>query len=185
MNEHHPLLGSQFAIQRSPSLAIRALPDSARFNLRIDPAELERASQAFGFPLPAKIGGAVVSNGKIAICLGPDEWHLIAPSDIKENVENAFAAFYGAVPHSLVDISHREIGIEIDGADAALALSSTIAFDIEKMPVNTGCRTILDKAQIILLREAERRFRIEVWTSFATHVWGLLTSASREIELKI
>ncbi|HLZ64970.1 MAG TPA: sarcosine oxidase subunit gamma family protein [Aliidongia sp.] len=177
--------GREIAIHKPLPLTIRAASDCARFSLRIDPAELARASQAFGLTLPAVIGDAVSADGKIAICLGPDEWYLIAPSTAQQAVESAFAALYSAVPHSLVDVGHREVGIEIEGADAVLALRSAIAFDIEAMPVSTGCRTIFDKAQIVLVRESEERFRIEVWRSFASHVWGLLTAAGREVELGI
>jgi sarcosine oxidase subunit gamma len=54
---------------------------------------------------------------------------------------------------------------------------------VDKIP--SGCRTIFDKVQIVLLREAERHFRIEVWRTFAGRVWGVLEAASREIELGI
>ena len=54
---------------------------------------------------------------------------------------------------------------------------------MDKIP--SGCRTIFDKVQIVLLREAERHFRIEVWRTFADRVWGVLQAASREIELGI
>ena len=185
MYEHHQLSGRQFVIRKPSSLAVRAIADSARFSLRIDPAELSRASDAFGLSLPETIGSAVIENEKIAICLGPDEWYLVAPTDAQDTIVSAFAAFYSESPHSLIDIGHREVGIEIDGLDAVLALSSAIAFDLESMPANSGCRTVFDKVQIILLRETELRFRIEVWRSFATHVWDLLTCASREIELEI
>ena len=41
------------------------------------------------------------------------------------------------------------------------------------------------KAQIVLVRQAEDVFRIEVWRSFSEHVLGLLQAASREIRLGI
>jgi heterotetrameric sarcosine oxidase gamma subunit len=40
-------------------------------------------------------------------------------------------------------------------------------------------------AQIMLLRETEHRFRIEVWRTFADHPWGRLQAASREMDLDI
>jgi sarcosine oxidase subunit gamma len=51
--------------------------------------------------------------------------------------------------------------------------------------VGTGCRTIFDRAQIILIRDAEHRFRIEVWRSFADHVRGIIEATRREIALGI
>jgi sarcosine oxidase subunit gamma len=84
-----------------------------------------------------------------------------------------------------VDLGHREVGIEIDGADAVLALQSAIPFDVEAIAIPSGCRTIFGKVQIVLVREAEHHFRVEVWRTFADRVWGVLQAASREIELSI
>jgi sarcosine oxidase subunit gamma len=185
LHEHHPLIGREIAMRHAAPLSIRVAADAARFSLRIDPAGIDGASKAFGLTLPARIGGLSLSGEKRAVCLGPDEWYLMAPLAEQDAVEAAFADLYPSATHSLVDISHREVGIEVEGAAAMLALRSAIAFDIEAMPVGTGCRTIFDRAQIVLLRETEQRFRIEVWRTFADHVWGLLEAAGREISLDI
>ncbi len=177
--------GSDKTASEAAGLSIRAAADGARFSLRIDPAAASRAAESFGCTLPGRIGQLTAANGRSAICLGPDEWYLLAPSNEADSIEQAFAELYTECPHSLVDISHREVGIEVEGAAAALALRSAIAFDVEAMPAGAGCRTIFDKAQIILIREAENRFRIEVWRSFADHVRGILDVASREIALGI
>jgi sarcosine oxidase subunit gamma len=185
MHEHHPLLGREIIVRKAMPLAINPAADCACFSLRIDPTELAAASKALGLKLPAKIGELAASGEQIALCLGPDEWYLILPLAARDAVERAFADLYAQVPHSLVDISHREVAIEIEGADAALVLQSAIPFDVEAMPAGSGCRTVFDKAQIVLVRKADNRFRIEVWRSFAGHVWGLLRAAAREIELGI
>ncbi|MGV6873163.1 sarcosine oxidase subunit gamma [Pseudochelatococcus sp. B33] len=183
--QHHPLIGREISIRKAIPLVIRAAPDNTRFSLRIDPLDVAKASAAFGLDLPTTIGDVATAGGKIAVSIGPDEWHLIAPLVAQEAIENAFAELYAQVPHSLVDIGHREVGIDIEGADAVLVLQSAIAFDVGQMPFPSGRRTIFDRAQIVLVREADHRFRIEVWRSFADHVWGLLQAASREIQLDI
>ncbi len=185
MHEHHPLVGREIAVRNTSPLNVRVAADGARFNLRIDPAHAAKAAKAFGLALPAKTGEVSLSAGRLAIRLGPDEWHLLAPLAELAAIEGAFAALYEKVPHSLVDVSHREVGIEVEGVAAVLALQSAVPFDIEAMPVGTGCRTIFDKAQIVLVHETPERFRIEVWRSFADHVWGILQAASREIALDI
>lgn len=185
LHEHHPLVGRETAIVTATPLSIRVAADVARFSLRIDPAAIDAASKAFGLKLPKKIGDLSISGEKRAVCLGPDEWYLTAPLAEQDAVEAGFAGLYTKALHSLVEIGHREVGIEVEGAAALLALRSAIAFDIEAMPVGSGCRTIFDKAQIVLLREAEQRFRIEVWRTFADHVWGLLEAVGREISLDI
>lgn len=166
-----------------PALAIRRIADAARFSLRIDPRQLDAASGVYGLPLPETIGGIACAGARTAVCLGPDEWYLIGPVSEEDGIERGFAALYATTIHSLVNISHREVGIEVAGAAAAFALQAAIAFDVEAMPVGSGCRTLIDKIQIILLREAADRFHIEVWHSFADHVEQLLQIVSREIDL--
>lgn len=180
---NHPLLGKTIPGDTASRLSIRAAEDVARFSLRIDPAAVQAAGAAFGTPLPTRIGGLVEAGGRSALQLGPDEWILLAPVAEGDGIVEAFAALQE--PHSLVDIGHREVGILVEGEAAALALRSAIAFDVEAMAVGSGCRTIFDKAQIVLIREDKNRFRIEVWRSFADHVWGLLHAVSREIALGI
>ncbi|MGE4167622.1 MAG: sarcosine oxidase subunit gamma [Xanthobacteraceae bacterium] len=185
LQERHPLMGQRISLAERSSLVIHDAEDCARFNLRIAPENLGAASKACGCELQPTIGVIAMSGGRLALCLGPDEWQLYAPIAEGAAIEAAFAALYASCPHSLVDIGHREIGITVEGAAAVLALRSACAFDLEAMPSGTGVRTIFDKAQIILIRHDETRFRIEVWRSFADHVWGLLQAASREIALGI
>ncbi len=183
--QFHSSTGLDLPGRQASPLIVKPATDAARFSLRIDPKGLDAASTAFGLSLPETIGGMVSSGERIAVCLGPDEWYLVAPLSEQETIERSFVQLYSAVVHSLVDVGHREVGIEISGADAAFALQSAIAFDLEAMPAGSGCRTLIDKVQIILLREAADRFRIEVWHSFADHVRHLLQAVSREMELGI
>ena len=185
LQERHPLIGQRISLAEHSALIVHAAEDCARFNLRIAPENLATASKGFGVALPSTIGATATSGNRLALCLGPDEWQLCAPTAESSAIEAAFAALYATCPHSLVDVGHREIGIAVEGAAAVLALRSACAFDLETMPPGTGMRTIFDKAQIILIRHDENRFRIEVWRSFADHVWGLLQAASREISLGI
>jgi sarcosine oxidase, subunit gamma len=182
MQEHHPLVGRQLAAGNAP-VTIRPVENAARFNLRIDPANLAAASAIWGAALPDTIGGLVISGGRLAACLGPDEWFLIAPLNDRDAIEAAFAGLYATTIHSLVDVGHREVGIAVEGPAAADALQSCIAFEVGAMALGEARRTIIDRVQIILLREAQTRFRVEVWHSFSDHVWHLLAGICREYEL--
>jgi sarcosine oxidase subunit gamma len=179
----HPPAVNEAPFGKTTPLDIRAAEDAARFSLRIDPSETSAAATAFGAPLPARIGRTATSGGRLALQIGPDEWQLLAPVSEGDAIVESFRRLQ--VPHSLVDIGHREVGIVVEGEAATLALCSAIAFHVEAMPVGTGCRTVFDKAQIILIRETENRFRIEVWRSFADHVRHILHAVSREIALGI
>lgn len=186
MHAHHPLDGNVVKLHGSGPLALRLLADKARFSLRIDPAQRDAASGVLGLNLPSAVGGMVSAREKTAVCLGPDEWYVTARAADKPQIEAGFAALYEREPHSLVDVSNREVGIGIEGPKAVLALQSAIAFDVGAMGIGAGCRTIFDgKAQIILLRDTKDRFQIEVWHSFSEHVWHFLQTVAREIELDI
>lgn len=165
-------------------LSVATAEDGARFSLRVPAEGLAKAGDAFGSTLPARIGDLAASGERLAICLGPDEWFLLAPSDEAEAIEERFAATMDGA-YSLVDVSHREVGIEVRGSAATLALSSACALDLEAMPSGSATRTILDKSPVVLVKHAPDHYRIEVWPSFAGHLWTLLEAVRREIALDI
>ena len=185
LQEHRPLMGQRISAAGQSTLDIRTVDDCARFSLRIAPDDADRAASAFGCALPERIGAMATSGDRLALRLGPDEWQLYAALGERDAIEVRFAGLYPKCIHSLVDIGHREIGIAIEGTAAVLALSSACPLDLNAVTDGTATRTIFDKAQIVLMRHARDRFRVEVWRSFAGHVWGLLRAAAREIELGI
>ena len=85
-------------------------------------------------------------------------------------------------PNSLVDASHRQVGIEVSGRDAAAALNAGCPLDLDPavFPMGTCTRTVLGKSEIVLWRTAPTTFHVEVWRSFAPYVWQLLDEALRE-----
>ncbi|GGE15644.1 sarcosine oxidase subunit gamma [Aureimonas endophytica] len=165
-------------------LSVLLAPEAARFSLRLRQAGIDAAGAAFGCPLPADIGGVSSSGGLTAMCIGPDEWTLLAPLSEAETIEAGFAA--AAIgPHSLVDVSHRELGIELRGSAATSTLSAFCALDLATMPDGSATRTILDKAQGLLVKHSAEHYRIEVWQSFAGHLWTLLAAVGREVALDL
>ena len=83
--------------------------------------------------------------------------------------------------HSLVDVSHRQIGLIASGPAAARALNAgcPLDLDLKAFPVGMATRTLFDKAEIVLWRRAESAFHVEVWRSFAPHVVASLAEAAR------
>ena len=135
------------------------LPRAARFIVHGDAAGL-------GIALPGTCR-AIVDGDRAVLWLGPDEFLLLAAScDIP-----------GAV-----DVTHRDIAIEISGSCAAWAINAFCALDLHvaSFPVGMCTRTVFGKAQILLWRTAADTFRIEVARSFAPYVRGCLEEARRE-----
>ena len=86
-----------------------------------------------------------------------------------------------AAPHSLVDVSQRQIGLELSGANAALALNAGCPLDLGlgAFPVGAATRTMLSKAEIVLWRRETALFHVEVWRSFADYAVSFLAEAAR------
>ena len=87
------------------------------------------------------------------------------------------------LPHSLVDVSHRQIGLTVSGPQAATLLSAGCPLDLDAgaFPVGMCTRTMLSKAEVVLWRTAAFEFRLEVWRSFAAYVTAYLAEAARGI----
>ena len=84
-------------------------------------------------------------------------------------------------PHSLVDVSHRQVGLDVRGAIAARALSAGCPLDlrISAFPIGMATRTMFDKAEIVLWRREDSAFQVEVWRSFAPYLVASLTEAAK------
>jgi len=143
--------------------------------------DLAPLNAALGLALPERIGLRAASGAVEAIRLGPDEWTLVAPADAVAGLVAACNAAYADHPHSLVDISAREVTLLVEGPEAAQLLTLGCPRDIGSIPVGEGRRTVFDGASVVLWRDGENRFRMDVWNSFAAHVAQLLDTGCREL----
>lgn len=160
---------------------VTPLAPTARFALRA--ADPGAAAIALGIALPARVGARARSGSRTALCLGPDEWLIEAPDADAAALAASFAEIAARTPLSAVDVSDREITLEISGPAARDLLAAGCPRDLSRMPVGEGARTVFDSAQIVLTREEEDRFNLTVWRSFAPHVQALLEKARAEIAI--
>lgn len=165
------LMGSTAArvslMAQSGCLALRARGD------------LSALDHALGLILPRRIGQCAGSDGVQAICLGPDEWTILT-SDAALLIA-ACADIYADHPHSLTDISGREVTLLIDGPRAVDLLTLGCPRDIESIPVGEGRRTICDGVTVVLWRDAPDVFRMDIWHSFAPHLLHLFRTGCAEL----
>lgn len=159
---------------------VGVVPARGRLSLRAR-GDLTALNTALGLTLPDRIGKRAGAGGIDAIRLGPDEWTLHVPTDMMAVRTAACAAVYADHPHSLVDISGREVTLLVEGPRAAELLTLGCPRDIETIPPGEGRRTLFDGATVVLWRDAADCFRIDVWNSFASHIAQLLEIGCKEL----
>ena len=164
---------------------LESLPPAARFILRGGNAVRAAAGQAAGIELPLHSCRAITAGERAALWLGPDEWLLIAPESAGASLAVSLAGALAALPHSLVDVSHRQVACELRYPEAPLLLAAGCPLDLDEsaFPVGMCTRTVLAKAEVVLWRTSARAFRLEVARSFVAYVSQFLAEAARASDL--
>ncbi len=161
---------------------LRSLPCAARFVFRGDAQARLAAGTAFGAPLAAVACRATTNGARAALWLGPDEQLLIAPESDAATLGADLARALAGHPHSLVDVGHRQLALELRGrhAEWLLAAQCPLPLDLAAFPVGMCTRTVFAKAEIVLWRTAPETFRLEVARSFARYVVDMLGEIARD-----
>lgn len=180
---------TEAALRQSPAVTatayLKLAPAAARWILRGDDAALATAGRAFGVALPATACRAASAADRAALWLGPDEQLLLAPAGAAVTVAAELEQALAALPHSLVEISHRQLALKLSGPRAAALLNSGCPLDLDadSFPVGMCTRTVFGKAEIVLWRTAAEGFHVEIWRSFTDYLVQLLREAAREFGL--
>jgi len=174
-----PLQG--LALPAGPRFALSEAPSAARFILRGGEGARVACGIAFGAEPPSRLGPAGEGVRRAALWLGPDEWLMIADGADAAPLGEMLESVLDGTAHSLVDVSHRQIGLIASGPAAARVLNASCPLDLDPraFPVGVATRTLYDKAEIVLWRRGESAFHVEVWRSFAPHVAASLIEAAR------
>lgn len=153
----------------------------ARFSLRTDLAAAA-ALAGHQWPLAGVPCRSAVQGDWSALWLGPDEQLLIGPESMHSHLATAVSDTLRGLPHSLVDVSHRQTAVEITGPHAVELLNAGCPLDLDlaRFPVSACTRTILAKSEIVLWRRTSEEFHMEVWRSFVPYVTGFLAAVERE-----
>jgi sarcosine oxidase, subunit gamma len=164
---------------------LEPLPPATRWVLRGAEPVRAAAEGAFGAPIPSLACRAASAGARAALWMGPDEWLLRAGESEAAMVGAALDAALGGLPHSLVDVSHRQIACSVSGPAAVALLSSgcPLDLDLRAFPVDMCTRTMLAKAEVVLWRTGAEAFHLEVWRSFAAYVSLFIAEAARGMKL--
>lgn len=174
--------GRSFTSTADAHVRIQEAPPAARLAVRGRDGVAAAASAALGFPLPTEVCRAASAEGRTALWLSPDEWLVIAPERELESLKSGLDQALASIPHAVVDVSHRNVALVVDGPKAAFILNHGCPLDLDPaaFPVGRCTRTLLGKAEIVLWRTAETTFRVECWRSFGPYVADFLEEARTE-----
>ena len=163
---------------------LRVKSPATRLLLQGDAQARAAAAGVWGVPFSAEACRACLAGERATLWLGPDEhmlWQASRDAVLpRDELERALAPF----PHSLVDISHRQMAFEISGPEAAVILAGAcpLDLDVRKFPVHMCTRTVLAKAEIVLWRTAPENFHMEVWRSYQNYAEKLLEEIARHYD---
>jgi sarcosine oxidase subunit gamma len=153
-------------------------PSMARHVLRGRLEALSAAETALGFALPREACRSASLNDAHALWLGPDEWLLLSAPEA--GLGDRLEAAMGDHPHSLVEVSDRQVGLVVGGPEAEAVLSVGCPLDLDQaaFPIGMCTRTVLSKAEIVLWRAGPETFHLEVWRSFSAYLRQFLTASA-------
>jgi sarcosine oxidase, subunit gamma len=146
-------------------VTIRLAPPIARYSLRA------RQAQALETALKVKVPKKIGETKDGITCLGPDEWLL-------RKAEGMMSPTGEGLPIAITDISERALCFIVEGPRAVETVMSGCPLNLDNFAVGRATRTIYETVEIILIREADDRFHVEVWRSFAPWLWTALTTAA-------
>jgi sarcosine oxidase subunit gamma len=152
----------------------------ARFVFRGGADALREAGDAVGMDFPSALCASTMGE-RVILWQGPDEFLFLVPNEEKQTLSAAIGEALAGVPHSLVDVSHRNVALLMEGDQVELLLAAGIMLDLSltSFPVGMTTRTLFGKADVTLWRQAPDRFHLETWRSFAPYVVGLLEESAR------
>ena len=174
-----PALGP--AATRLPGVTIAPAPLAARVVLRLAPEIAATKTDVAGFDLSGAINTVRGTADRFAARLGPDEWLLVAPEAQEATLPAAIDAALGDTFHSAVDVSHRNVGLALEGERVPEIVNAASPLDLADavFPPGSASRTVFAKAEIVLVRPDGGTWRIETARSFGPYVLGVLNEAAR------
>jgi sarcosine oxidase subunit alpha len=171
-----PLDGWRIATPGGAFMA-EPLPPSERFAIKSGRGGIAGGPVA-GLAFDRPINTASTDGERAALRLGPFEWLALAPEG--SGMRAALEAIEGV---AVVDVGHRNVAlvVEGEGVEDALNAGNPLDLSLAAFPVGTATRTLLGKAEIVLWRQGEKRFRIEALRSYARYVADFLEEAARDL----
>ena len=148
-----------------------------RYVLRAKPLHFGELVSLFGWPAPERLLRAKRTGERSTLWLGPDEWLLRDASTAALDAGACESAQTTAWPHSLVEVSDRQVALDIAEPLATDLLAAACPLDLESFAVDDCTRTVFGRCEIVLWRTDESCFRLECGRSYLPYVQSMLRAA--------
>ena len=161
--------------------SLRLLPPATCFILQCGREARDAAGRGFKLAMPESACRAESAAGRASLWIGPDERLLLAPAGLEEAITGELESALEQFPHSLVDVSHRQVALEVAGREARdlLACGCPLDLDDAAFPVGMCTRTMMGRADVVLWRSSAEEYHLETARSFAGYVFEWLREAQR------
>lgn len=166
-------------------VSIAPLSANARFSLRLYADAAATIGAVAGFRIDIPINTCRVERKLTSARLGPDEWLLLGPEAESERLKYELEGLLAGRFFSLVDIGQRNAALSVSGPRARDVINGGCPINLadEAFPAGSATRTLLGKAEIVLIRAStEQIYHVECWRSFAPYVHSFLNDVAREFE---
>jgi sarcosine oxidase subunit gamma len=177
---HSPKAIAESNLQITPAAKL------CRWSVRVRAADRFFLESLLSLPLPVQPLRSFQMEHGSALWLGPDEWLVLMRPEAAQRFRERYASLDASAtpPASVVEVTHRNVGIELRGTYARWIINSGCPLDLSPQAFGPGActRTLFGKTEIALWRhsESEPRYHLEFWRSYAPHVWTQLRQAAAE-----
>lgn len=167
-------------VARSDLIVASAEP-VARLVLHCRPAHAAVVGEALGIELPPTPLRAARDGSWHTLHLAPDEWLLLGPPTEAAALMERTAGT--TLPHALVDVTDRDVGIDIAGASARDLLAAGCPLDLDdaRFPVDACSRTLFGKVTVLLWRTGRLAWRMHYARSFDDYVVRFVQTAAQDV----
>jgi sarcosine oxidase, subunit gamma len=139
---------------------------------------------AAGEPLPSEVGTMLCGSTRI-LCLGPDEWLVLATESDAAAVRAQLEAQLASTSHALVDLSDGLAALEVQGGAARELLSKGCGLDLHprSFPEGRCARTRFAQIPVVIeCLDDSPRFELTVQRSYLQYLHGWLADAAIEFD---
>lgn len=152
---------SMLPLEPVPGLRLSASKFTQRFICELDASGMQSLVKSSGLSEVPAMNRATIGDGIALLRIAPDELLCLF-----EGLESASEPIFR--PKGGIEISHGWVGLHAKGAGLLLTMASACPLDLDEraFPIGMATRTLFGKHDVILWRQAQDSFNIELGRSY-------------------